>query len=374
MISSRNTGTVGSMSLTLAELRERLAGELEGELFGVRPLFEVYLNELEAAPSSEEDIRERCRQRVRESDIVLVLFDGRAGWSPQDTIGICHVEFAEAMAISPRKTRVIELPLAKLPARGAERERDEAFRAHYARLRPWAAVNLQTPDEIVRACQDALFAAVVQMAHADARGTLARGARDSGDALDWTRMNYQQRAGEMIATIQRALRRAGAGAVSAPASLDPNVLTERFLALPLGANHLLVHCHAIPAAMTVATAREMVGQPFLSDHLAVPLLQQRIVGPVHLIACARGVSEAQAIRQLGFPDATIVASSFGVYVADEVQKAQLVFLDNCRDETSTIGKVEDFLDWLERTGEAERLQARASSRGKIVRVIEAERR
>ena len=83
---------------------------------------------------------------------------------------------------------------------------------------------------------------------------------------------------------------------------------------------MLFVCHGIPAALAAATAREMVGQPFLKDHAYVDLPRRRrekpAAGPVHLIACRKTVTEAQAMRQLGFPDATIVKADFGVYVAD----------------------------------------------------------
>jgi hypothetical protein len=63
---------------------------------------------------------------------------------------------------------------------------------------------------------------------------------------------------------------------------------------------------------------------------------------VHVIACHKGVTENQAVGLLGFPDATIVTPAFGVYVADNVQKIQLILLANCRDESSTRYAVQRF--------------------------------
>jgi ABC-type dipeptide/oligopeptide/nickel transport system ATPase component len=60
-----------------------------------------------------------------------------------------------------------------------------------------------------------------------------------------------------------------------------------------------------------------------------------IVGESGLIACHKTVTEAQALRLLGFPDATVVSAPFGVYVADDVQKIQMILIANCRDETTT---------------------------------------
>jgi hypothetical protein len=60
-------------------------------------------------------------------------------------------------------------------------------------------------------------------------------------------------------------------------------------------------------------------------------------GPVHLIGCHKTATETQATRLLGFPDATVVSTPFGVYVADNLQKVQLAFIGNCRDEANTHG-------------------------------------
>jgi hypothetical protein len=124
--------------------------------------------------------------------------------------------------------------------------------------------------------------------------------------------------------------------------------------------------------MTVAAAREMVGQPSLRDHALADAVKGKRGGPVHLIACHRSITESQASRHLGFPDATVVSTSFGVYVADNIQKIQVVFIANCRDETSTRQGVQRVFDWLEQSGEGVLLRDRALSRARIVRAIAKE--
>src|SRR4051812_25195179 len=57
--------------------------------------------------------------------------------------------------------------------------------------------------------------------------------------------------------------------------------------------------------MSVSTAREMVGQPHLADHDWIRQLASVEAGPVHLIACLKSVTEAQATRMLGFPNAVV---------------------------------------------------------------------
>ena len=94
-----------------------------------------------------------------------------------------------------------------------------------------------------------------------------------------------------------------------------------------------------------------------------------VAGPVHLVACLKTVSESQAMRQLGFPDATIVAAPFGVYVADKVQKIQMVFLANCRDATTTRHALTRLVEWLDSTGEEANLVSRARGRRRIVAAV-----
>ena len=95
-------------------------------------------------------------------------------------------------------------------------------------------------------------------------------------------------------------------------------------------------------------------------------------GPVHLIACQKSATEKQATDLLGFPDATVVTTTFGIYLVDPVQKIQLVLLANCRDATSSRFAVQRLFDWLERSGEGDAVVQRARSRKKIVTTIRKE--
>ena len=130
--------------------------------------------------------------------------------------------------------------------------------------------------------------------------------------------------------------------------------------------------NAIPATLSIGAAREMVGQPFLKDHLLVPVLTGKRTGPIHVIGCHKSVTEAQATKLLGFPDAEVVVPPFGVYVADNIQKIQLIFLKNCRDESTTRHNVQRFFEWLEQNSEDKLLAKRAASRAKIIRTIATE--
>src|SRR5260370_29256586 len=80
----------------------------------------------------------------------------------------------------------------------------------------------------------------------------------------------------------------------------------------------------IPASMGMEAARELVAQPFLMDHRTATVLPKGIARQVHLITFQTSISESQVLRQLGFPNAVLVTPPFGVYVADDVYKTQMV--------------------------------------------------
>jgi hypothetical protein len=209
--------------------------------------------------------------------------------------------------------------------------------------------------------REALHDAVVTLVQRGVRES-SKGRFHSGEALDWSRLDFVGRQREMARVIRESLE-------ARPKAKGGG----RGVSVPLGNTSVFFVPSAIPAALTIAAAREMVGQPFLRDHeIYATLKDSMVTGPVHLIACHKGVSESQALRLLGFPDATIVTAPFGVYVADDIQKIQMLLIGNCRDETTTRHGVQRAFEWLEQTGESEKLASRAASRTRIVRTIHVE--
>jgi hypothetical protein len=100
-----------------------------------------------------------------------------------------------------------------------------------------------------------------------------------------------------------------------------------------------------------------------------PALKRCHGGPMHIIACHRGITESQAQRMLGFPNATIVAGPFGVYVVDPVQAIQLALLGNCSDDHATRLAVQRFMDWLPQSGQLPILVRTAKKRKDIVGLL-----
>ena len=78
-------------------------------------LFDVLVNEGEAALAGDGDVERHCREQIRKADIVLVLYNGSAGWASHGLEGICQIELRAAMETAPHKVRIIRLPLTRKP-------------------------------------------------------------------------------------------------------------------------------------------------------------------------------------------------------------------------------------------------------------------
>ncbi len=96
---------------------------------------------------------------------------------------------------------------------------------------------------------------------------------------------------------------------------------------------------------------------------------ENIIGPLHIIGCHKSVTETQTRNILGFPDATILKDSFGIYVADNIQKIQMIFIEKCSDSHSIRLGFQSFLEWLNRTSEVDNLLLRSKSRKNIIITI-----
>ena len=363
MISSRcndgfPAGTKGSPVLSV--VRKELKREIEAqELFGEKR-FEVWINE-EAPPSGGTwDSWETCLNAVKDCDILLVLYNGNAGWAKTGgELGICHDELSTGYSTAPGKIRLITLGEIACDT-SATGQRNKRFQAYVATQSPFRGGEVKAVEELKQRVREALADAVTALAQSGVREA-SKGRFYSGQALDWSRLDFTQRHERIVDVLRDSLLHRG-GAVE----------EKGHLFIPVSGCEVLFLAQAVPASLSVPAAREMVGQPFLKDHLAEPFLIGRRGGPVHLIGCHKSVTETQATRLLGFPDATVVTTPFGVYVADNIQKIQLVLIANCRDESNTRHGVQRFFEWLEQTGEGDLLSVRAAARARIVKAIAKE--
>lgn len=356
MISSRCQDLIlyENKQQSIGVLRRAVKAKLEAIRLGGRPVFKVWIHEDESNANAIVNNWEECLEKARQADVFIVLYNGRAGWigtnSPvKNGVGICHAELAEAYYRAPCKVRSIQFSqLVKAKPSSA----DAAFQSFVVSQKIPGAQVTTGEEALIRA--EELAAAIVLGLAREGVGVNSSGSFYVGEALEWSRLSFQERRDTMTGAMVSLLRSRGGvnGAFKEP----------RFAAVQIRGFTVGFVCDSIPASMGTAAARELVGQPFLQDHRYTKGWNNSIYGPVHVIACQKSVSEAQAVRQLGFPDAIVVSAPFGVYVADDVQKIQMAFIANCRDKTTTQMNVQTFLNWLNDCGEAQYLVKRAKQR------------
>ena len=336
-------------------VRRLIKKRLNAEKVAGKAIFEVWINEEENGDGAENSWEE-CMIQAEKCDLFISIYNGHAGWQRDGSgIGICHAEFDTASAVAPAKVKVLRIanPIVESSAdkrfEGALKKTNsfDSFVSEHAK---------ELEDRVVSIAGDLLFKA----AHAGCREFKQSGP-NMGEALEWSRLNYAQRAEQIRLSLAESLleksKAKGAGEI------------EGGVVVSLDNTRVLFVCHAVPAAFGISAAREMVGQPFLKDHEFIKSLGKiKAAGPIHLIGCSKTVTENQAISLLGFPDAIIVPGGFGIYVADRVQKIQLCLIPNCRDASSARHNLQRFFEWLEGSDELQEMVARAKSRRSIVDV------
>jgi hypothetical protein len=362
MISSRCNDNFppGSKGTPLSQLRKTLKQEIEAvQVFG-GPVFEVWINETTPPQGGTWDSWDTCIQAAKTCDVLLALSNGNAGWAKEGgDVGICHAELMTGLSSAPAKVRLIDLgniPVTKT----ADGTRNGRFQEYVQKQSLFRGGTVSTSDALKERAHEALYDALLTLARAGVREA-SRGKFDSGEALDWTRLDFRGRREEMRRVLRDTMvQRTGS-------TEDGEHLVVRF-----DESDVLVVPDAIPAALSVGPAKELVGQPFLRDHERSGALKKGRGGPLHVIGCHKNATEIQATRLLGFPDATVVSAPFGIFVADNIQKVQFAFIVNCRDESTTRHGVQRFFEWLTQSGEEARVAARAKARARIVAAIASE--
>ncbi|WP_244423287.1 DUF4062 domain-containing protein [Bradyrhizobium sp. ORS 375] len=344
--------------MNLSELRVKLKQDIEtASILGERP-YEVWIHE-RATEDLELDAWDECLRQARECDIFIALYNGHAGWTSRrdGNVGICQAELHLAYSQAPGKVFIVnifEATSSKVPSRPADKKFQKFVEEQYRFGR-----IIKDPVSLESQICQTVVEATVKMVQ---RGVMEanRGKGYLGPALDWKRQNYLERKASMIAAVRSSLEPSGSAS------------TEESCTATVGGARILFRLGAVPDSMSVATAREMVGQPHLADHDWIRQLAGVEAGPVHLIACHKSVTEAQATRMLGFPNAVVVNGPFGIYVADPVQAIQLVLISNCQDETRTQHGVQRFQDWLLQAEQSAILIRLARKRKSLVALLAKE--
>jgi hypothetical protein len=360
MISSRCKDMIElrKKQVEFSVLRKKIKTLIEDiQPFG-SPFFECWINESSPPIEGTKTSWEACLQQVRRANILIVLFNGNPGWTAEpDGVGICHAELREGLSCGAAKVFCIELPLSATPQSKDDESRYARFREYFSEQNLFVA-KAQNGNDVLKFIPTILHEALAELVTLG--GYEARkGNFTFGDALDWSHLDFEARKKAMEDVVRYALE--GRGKINGDLAY-----------IPIGKEKLLFIIHAIPAAITNAAARELVGRPFHHDYLFAQKIGEDNGGPVNLFACHRGVTENQAAALLGQPDVVTVDTSFGVLAVDHASKVQCIFLRNCRDDVSTRLAIQKMFDWLRRSGEDQLLVKRGFSRARIVRIIAKE--
>lgn len=350
----------------LSDLRERLKKEIEALAFwpGQPAIFDCWINETSSGSGIDETWWERSVDESKGADIVIVFYNGESGGAIKDgPIGICHAE-VQAVLGDAKKVRVIPLPLADPAKNPTQRARDDDFRKYMDDLAIFSP-PANTGEELIERVRQELRDVVVKLVQ-DAAKTPDLSKSNVGPALEWHRMSYAARQNAMRNQLHLILGKVPGSKVHKHKLSEDEWLTMWLL---LGGKKVLAALHAIPASLSQAAAREIVGQPFLMDYTLHDQLKAGEGGPIHLVACYKGATESQALKMLGFPDATVIPGRFGLHVADSVQKIQIVLLKNCQTPTAVTESINAWLEWVRRSREDQLVAQRAVARKRIIAAI-----
>jgi hypothetical protein len=373
MISSRCKDKVkfNGVEVEMSELRKKIKDEIQAEkLFGEHDLFEVWINEDAPPQEGSSTAWDVCMEQVDKANVLLVLFNGNAGWSKEPGgIGICHAEMSRAMEREPAKVRCIKLPLPDpndpnaIPLDSDTAARNDRFFTYIEQQGLFAMTVPGTVDDLISLVKETLHDVLLNMAEMSKREA-RKGKFFLGEALSWSNKDFLTRKDHMEKVMRDFLiKKTGTVRKNSQVNNDP-------LLIEMKSRMLFSIIHAVPASLSTAAARELVGRPFLNDHKFFPEMENKNeVGPFHFIGCYKKASETQALNLIGHPDVTVINAPFGIYLADLVQFIQVVFLNDCRDSTSTRNAMQRFFDWISQSNESQNIVLRAEKRKKIIKTV-----
>lgn len=360
MISSRCKTKIkdGSNWVELSTIRKQLKNEIENfEVFG-KKIFKVWISEEPIPSDMNENSWNECMNNVKDSNVLIVLYTGEGGSSKNSgDIGICHAELETAYNLEPGKSFLLDIRSALDPSYLVVNDDvNKRFQKYIDRInRFYASAN--DKETIIKKSKEIIAEALIKLVDLGKRET-RKGKYNAGIALDWSRMNFAERKKKIEEIIT--------------SQLDPakqNTFDEVMVVYTIKSTKLLLCCHGIPDSMSTPAASELVGQPFLKDYKYIQGQGKNINGPIHIIGVHKSITEKQAVNMLGVPDVISVKGPFGIYIVDRIQKIQVVFLENCREEASTRHNVQRFIEWILETGEDNKIIERAKDRKKIADLI-----
>jgi len=357
-LSSRNDDILDLPDgVNLTEMRKSIAAKIEAIRFLGKEIFEVSINEEFGADAST-DSYNKCLLEIQDSDFVIVLYNGNAGWAPTGIdMGICHAELDAALNVSTKKTAVINMKKYFKPSEkdDAEIARNAAFEKYLLDLNLFNnPVKLPEAQKNRSGFENELLNEIEReiRKHLDERIRLSNLyfniAGNNKISLNWKKLKYSDRDMQIKTILSEQLK-----------------ATATF-------KDFTYKCYSIPDNMSVEDAKSFTGRPFLNDQdiIEIPTGSETLkYGPLHFIGVYGNATEIQVKNLIGYPDISVIKEDFGIYVWEQNTHIQLVFLTDCRTPEAVKSKYLLFNSWCVSSGEMENIRKRANARYIIMRAI-----
>lgn len=353
-ISSRNNDKliVGeSNNQTLTDIRLWLKKELEREKLLDKEVLDIRINESFNSDATL-DSYHACLDEVDQADFVIVLYNGEAGWAPDGVeIGICHAEYSRAIEKSAKKTSILDIQKFSTPLSTDPKSisRNDLFKADIAKSNRFYNPLKLSGKHTIENFKSTLLKEIKNTIHKHIldRIKLANTYYDlSGNAktiLDWKKLKYSDR---------------------------NNLIKEALIKLTSQSQHfkdIINIANAIPDNMSVEDAKAFTGRPFLEDHSKVS--KKGKTGPLHFIAVYGNATEIQVKNLIGYPDVSVIKDEFGIYVWEQNNHIQIIFLTDCKTQNAINSKFLLFSNWASSSGELDKIKTRAKARLHILKAI-----
>lgn len=356
-LSSRNNDKInidGCLGDSLTDIRLLLKEELEKIKLFDKEFLDIRINEgFDAVATS--DSYNTCLKEVKNSDFIIALYNGAAGWAPTEIdIGICHAELSTAFDISMRKTAIIDISkyFTIIPSDDLEKKRNKIFSNYIKTLNRFTnPLKLVKASENNTGFKDGLLKAIKTTIynHLFDRIKLSNHYYNlSGNniiSLDWKKLKYTER-DKYITDILKSLIKS---------SSDYSTFITRVF--------------SIPDNMSVEDAKSFTGRPFLEDQEIIKEFLTNEYGPIHFIGVYGSATEVQVKNMIGFPDITTIREDFGIYVWEQTTHVQLIFFVDCKTPEAINSNFLLFDNWCHSTGEFSNIKERARARNYILKAI-----
>jgi hypothetical protein len=352
-LSSRVNSSFEGLDLpfTLTELRQYIRESIEAETFLGEKVFEVVTNETSFNGDFTKDAFDNCLDTMRLCNIIVVFYNGEAGWSAEDTPtnGICHEEFLVAIDNFSGMTWAMDLTkYFTLPGDGPAKEKNDAFTGDINRsFRHMEKISSSESVEdlkktVLKQVKGYLLDAVDKSFKTRKEEVLASNV--FGATLDWSKLTYSERQEEMKGQLKSI-----------------------FSAIP-GFNEVIKEFHSIPDNMSVADARNMIGRPFIEEHELIKGKKEK-KGILHFVAVYGNATEIQVKNLVGYPDLTVIKDSFGYYLWEKNAHIQMFFLTKCINPQKIKTRLSQLVNWLNDSKEKPKIVVRAQARFSILHAM-----